>query len=55
MPQHVLCNQLYFVADQGSNIGAALSTFHRIPHAYHIIATAVCNILLLDKQKEVLL
>ena len=53
IPQHVLCNQLYFVTDQGSNVGATLSTFHRFPCACHIIATAVRNILLLDEQKEV--
>ena len=53
IPQHVLCNQLYFVTDQGSNVRAALSTFHRFPCACHIIATAVRNILLLDEQKEV--
>ena len=53
IPQHVLCNQLYFVTDQGSNVRAALSTFHRFPCACHIIATAVRNILLLDGQKEV--
>ena len=33
--QHVLCNQLYFVTDQGSNVRAALFTFHRIPCACH--------------------
>ena len=37
--QPVLCNQLYFVTDQGSYVRAALSTFHRIPCACHVIAT----------------
>ena len=34
IPQHVLCNQLYFVTDQGSNVRAALSTFHRFYSFY---------------------
>ena len=50
IPQHVLCIQLYFATDQGS---AALSTFHRIPCACHVIATAVRNIPPLDKQNKV--
>ena len=53
IPQHVLCNQLYFVTDRESNVRAALSTFRRIPCARHMIATAVRNILPLDEQKEV--
>ena len=48
-----MCNQLYFVTDQESNIRAVLSIFHNIPCACHMIATAMSNILPLDEQKEV--
>ena len=52
IPQHVLYNQLYFVADQGSNVRAALSRFHKIPCACHMIATVVRDNLPLDEQRK---
>ena len=45
----VIQKNLYFVTDQGSNIKAALSNYHREPCACHMIATVLRHTLQLDQ------
>jgi len=55
VPLHMILDNIYFVTDQGSNVKAALNSYHRLPCSCHMIATVLRHTLQLNRLSSTIL